>query len=336
LKNIAKYAKVIFIMTFENKPAFSNETGHERAQSELDKFAQNPGLTEMAKLFGQEELSTEPQERLAQLQELAAANWDFRKGAERQATDWDNELLDQEGSEQWNTIFDSATKLGMVESSRPRNRNPDSLVILGGANKAPYDRLHYGIENVDNFGLVAYLGSSRPVNEAEREKAKDYAPDAQTEFDLGCGAFETLLQAHQVSEDRVERNGDIWAWREYEFEIDGETRTGFVLNTPQQIHDTTAGSERRATTYDNYRFFADRAELQNNPDHTVVAVTTGFYVPGQHLPAVQTLTLPYGTAVETIGHDAAYSGAVRKPSQLLQETKAAIDAAVRLHDALTQ
>ncbi len=63
-------------------------------------------------------------------------------------------------------------------------------------------------------------------------------------------------------------------------------------------------------------------------------MTTGFYTQGQGIPAVQELTLPYGTHVETIGHDAAYSGMVRKPSQLLQETKAAIDAAVRLQQKL--
>lgn len=325
-------------MTIENTPSFSpeasNDIGREQAHAELDTFVQNPGLAEMAKLFGREDLSLDSSERLKQLHTLATEHWDFRKGAERQAVEWDDELLDKEGTEQWNTIFAAATKLGMVESSRPVNRNPDYLDILGGANKAPLDRLRYGLESVDSFGLVAYLGASRPVNDAEREKAKDYAPNAQTEFDLGCGAFETLLNARLVSKDKVERNGDIWAWHEYEFELGGETKTGFVLNTPQQIHDTTMGSERRATTYDNYGFFADRADLSKNSDQSVVAVTTGFYVPGQHLPAVQTLTLPYGTNVETIGHDAAYSGANRKPSQLLQETKAAIDAAVRLQNAL--
>jgi hypothetical protein len=50
--------------------------------------------------------------------------------------------------------------------------------------------------------------------------------------------------------------------------------------------------------------------------------------------AQQKLTLKYGTSVETIGHSSDYSGAKRKPSQLLQETKSAIDAAVRLQEAI--
>ena len=231
---------------------------------------------------------------------------------------------------QWNTIFAAADKLGLVQDTDPQNKRPNSLVILGGANKAPLDRLRYGLEHVDDFVQLAYLGSTRPVSDAEREKAKDYAPNAQTEFDLGCGAFEKLVGAKMVDEINEVRNGDVWGMRLYEFERNGEIKHGFVLSTPQQI------GERRATTYDNYKFFADRAELAQDPDHTVVAVTTGFYTAGQHLPGVQELTLEYGTTVETIGHSAEYSGVTRKPSQLLQETKAAIDAAVRLQDALAQ
>lgn len=282
----------------------------------------------MASLFGTETLPENPAERLLALQKVATAHWDFRKGAERQAVDWNVEAIDQEGSEQWNTIFSAADKLGLVRDSEPQTKNPNSLVILGGANKAPFDRLRYGLEQVYNFEIAAYLGSTRPVSEAEREKAKDYAPTARTEAELGYGAFETLLGARMVDEVHEVRYGDVWGMRFYEFEYNGEIKNGFVLSTPQQI------GARRATTYDNFSFFADRAELADNPDYSIVAVTTGIYTAGQHLPGVQELTLKYGTTVETIGHSAEYSGAVRKPSQLLQETKAAIDAAVRLQEAI--
>lgn len=302
--------------------------GHELAKEELESFINSYALADMAHLFGAEELPTDTGERIAFLQELAASNWDFRKGAERQAVNWDDNLLDQEGSEQWNRIFAAADSLGMVESGEPLNKNPDFLVVLGGANKAPLDRLRFGLEQVDSFGQVAYLGSSRAVSDAEREKAAEYAPNAQTEFELGCGAFETLLGAKMVDEIIEERDGDTWGMRLYEFEHAGETKHGFVLSTPQMI------GERRATTYDNYDFFAKRAELSENPDTSVVAVTTGFYVPGQHLPGVQELTQPFGTKLETIGHSAAYSGVVRKPSQLLQEMKSGIDAAARLQASL--
>lgn len=317
--------------TTETQPKVEQQLSPEaKARHELEAFINNPGLAEMARLFGAEELPEDPKEKLLALQKLAAEHWDFRKGAERQAVDWNDELLDQEGSEQWNIIFEAADKLDLVKDTDPHNKRPNSLVILGGANRAPLDRLRYGLEHVDDFEQVVYLGSTRPVSDVEREKAADYAPDAKTEFDLGCGAFEALLGAKKVDEIIEHRNGDIWGMRLYEFERGGETKHGFVLSTPYEI----GQGKRRATTYDNYRFFADRAELAKDPDHSVVAVTTGFYSAGQHMPGVQELTLKYGTDVETIGHSAEYSGVKRKPSQLLQETKAGIDAAVRLQQAL--
>jgi hypothetical protein len=307
----------------------------QKAAVELDNFVSNPGLTEVAGLFGAEQLPTDNAVKLSTLQGLAAQHWDFRKGAERQATNWDDELLDQPGSAQWNTVFSASEKLGLVQNTEPYNKQPNSLVILGGANKAPLNRLQYGLDAVDGFDQVAFLGSSRKVSDTEREKAKDYAPEAQTEFDLGCGAFEKILNAVAVDEIKTMRGDDEWKMRIYRFEQDGAEKHGFVLSTPQKI------GERRATTYDNYKFFAESMELDKDPDHTVVAVTTGHYTQGQHLPAVQELTLKHGTQVETIGHSVEYdainpngSGLTRKPSQLLQETKSAIDAAVRLEDAI--
>ncbi len=314
-------------MNNEQNPEI-NLTSKELASKELNSFVSNPGLTELADLFGVKELPTDTTEKLAVLQDIAARYWDFRKGAERQAVDWNDEVLDQEDSDQWNSVFDAANELGLVQNTEPRNKHPKTLAILGGANKAPLDRLTYGLSVVDDFDQIVYLGSSRIVSDAESAKVAEYAPEAQTEFDLGSGAFEKVLAAKLVSEYTIERNGDTWGTRVYEFERNGVKKTGFVLSTPQTIGD------RRATTYDNYKFFADRAELSDDPEHTVVSVTTGFYVAGQHLPAVQELTLPYGVKVETVGHSAEYSGMVRKPSQLLQETKSAIDAAVRLDKAI--
>lgn len=312
----------------DQAPQLEARTGLEVAKEQLETFINSPALVDMADLFGVAELPSDAAERISVLRQLAESHWDFRKGVERQAVDWNDELVDQEGSEQWNRIFAAADSLGMVASTEPKNKNPDYVVVLGGANKAPYDRLRFALEQVDSFGHVAYLGSSRQISDAEREKAKDYAPDAQTEFDLGCGAFETILGARMVDEIIEERDGDTWGMRLYEFEVDGVTKNGFVLSTPQII------GERRATTYDNYAFFAERAELDENPDTSIVAATTGFYVPGQHLPGVQQLVLPYNAELETIGHSAEYSGVTRKASQLLQEMKSAIDAATKLHDTL--
>lgn len=129
-------------------------------------------------------------------------------------------------------------------------------------------------------------------------------------------------------------NGDTWALREYAFAHNGETKIAFVLNTPIEIHDEGV-PPRRATTSDNYRFFAAQAELGKNPDTSMVAATTSLYTPGQHLSAMRELTLPYGAHVETVGRSAEHSSTKRLPTRLLQEAKAGIDAAVKLQDAIS-
>lgn len=147
-------------------------------------------------------------DRLVALKAVADAHWDFRRGRERQSTSWDDSRLDEPGSRESATVFAAADKLGMVRSGAFSNKTPDYLVVLGGANKAPLDRLKFGLESVVVLGSVAYLGSSRPVSDAEREKAREYAPNAETEFDLGVGAFETLLGAVVQDEVKEVRNGD--------------------------------------------------------------------------------------------------------------------------------
>lgn len=303
------------------------------ARHELESFVLNPGLEDLANIYGLTIEGKAVADRLAETQDLATKNWDFRRGAERQAVAWGEGDLGDPDSAVGQKIFAAANKLKMVESSKPQNQHPSLMVVLGGANRAPLDRLRYGLESVEDAGAVVYLGSSRLISDSEREKAKDYAPDAETEFDLGSGAIETLLGAKRAEGPEVYKlaeAGDEYKVRTFVYEKNGETRYAYACSTPQNI------GERRATTYDNYDFLAEWAQLDEVPGASVVAVTTGFYVPAQHMPAVQELTLRHGVPVETIGHDAAYAGNVRRPSQLLQEAKSALDAATRLQDALSK
>jgi hypothetical protein len=314
----------------ENPKATYRQSSRELAEAELIRFVHNPGLAELASLYGVNKLPEDRTEKIAVLQAIAAKNWDFRKGKERQEVDWDNHYLDQEGSLQRNTVFAATDKLGLVQNTEPKNKHPNTLAILGGDNHAPFDRLKYGLSIVEDFDQLVFLGSSRKLSGTARTNAADYAPNAKTEFELGCGAIDKLLSAKVIDDIIVESEGDSLGLRLYEFERNDEVKYGFALNTPYRV-----GSDRhRATTYDNYRFFVYRVELDKNPDHSVVAVTTGLYTAEQQIPAIQELTLPYGTSVETVGYSAEYVGNIIKPTQLLQEIKAAIDAAVRLNKVL--
>lgn len=71
----------------ELSPTDRPDLRRELAQRQLEAFVYNPGLDDMASLFGKNELPEAQSDRLRVLQNLATDHWDFRKGAERQAVD---------------------------------------------------------------------------------------------------------------------------------------------------------------------------------------------------------------------------------------------------------
>ena len=293
------------------------------AEYTLGTFVGNKGFDLLAGLYNTE-LSADPRERLAKLQELAQ-QWDSRRGQERQAIDW-GEGLDPR-------IEAAARLIGSVDSSRPLNTTPKVGLILGAANRAPFDRLRY-LQTVCDPSLLAYAGSSRPVGAAERAKAREYALHPNDEFDLGGGAFRTALGARLLRGGASQRTGeDTRGWQEYAYtDESGRQRQAFALSTPFELTDTAG--KRRATTYDNLEAVATDPRLGLQAGDTVVQATTQIYAPAQHLVATEVLTLGHGIFVETVGHDAAFSGVTRTSRQYLQEMKAAVDAAAHLQATL--
>lgn len=220
--------------------------------------------------------------------------------------------------------------LGQVESTRPVNKRPKYLVLPAGFGVTNELRGKYGESVIEDCEHVVFLASARPVGDKEREEAG--APEAQDEFDLCCAYFEGKEGAYTANEFSQYRKGELWRTKVYEYTQEGKTRTGWVLSTPRQI------DGHRATTDDNFRFFGDQAGLADDPEASVVIATNSLYVPFQHLTAVKELTLKHGVDVETVGYSADEYAAIkpvkRLASQIEQEAKAAVDAAVRLNDEL--
>lgn len=301
--------------------------GVEAARHHFEKFVYNPGLDDLAGLYGVPELPVGADARLATLRAIANQYWDYRRGFERQEVDW-GALPTGHDSSMSQAILAATRKLGLVESGKPSNRRPDFLVILGSANLAPIDRLSYGLSSVENFNHLVYLGASRSVSQPEQTKVAAYAPNAVTEFDLGCGAFETVLGAKTIAEVNLLMENEPYRVRLYGFQHNGTQKYAWALNTPREVN------YHRATTYDNYRFFAHWANLEKNSADSVVAVTNAYNAHCQGFPGIQELTLPFGTTVETIGYGPASEPSFVSIPQLLQETKAGIDAAARLRASL--
>jgi hypothetical protein len=308
----------------------TDEALYDRAdqlQQDLNHRVQDPAFDALADMFGQE-LPTDDS-RLGVLQDVAARNWDFRKGKERQDVAWEGELADP-NSTAGREVFRHTGRLGLVASTHTILPVYDFGIVTGGANRSPLDRTRYLHEQAAEVDHVLMLGSVRPVNDAERAKAADYAPGATSEFDLMRGAAENVYRLGSYVEDRPKEVG-------YDFR--GEARVYHYNNADGpmiSVLDAPAPadpSKNRPNTVETYAF---ARELFGNElaNADVLVSTNAHFSPFQHIDALGALSLPTGAQVETIGYDAAYGGMNRLPSQLLQETKSYVDAMARLDQSL--
>jgi len=104
-------------------------------------------------------------------------------------------------------IMQTAARMEMVafdEEGAPVNiENPlighyDVVVVLGGARQANLDRARYAITCLDkeraSFMHLVVAGSHRALKDDEQNNAANYAPGAQTEFDLCVGAAKAVAE----------------------------------------------------------------------------------------------------------------------------------------------
>jgi hypothetical protein len=293
----------------------------------LTLFVNNPGIEKIVKEFDPHYTSiTDVNERIDYLAKLAGKHWDFRKGRERYEIT-ETFAMDDPNSELGRVIHEGTRDMEMSKPSTATLFHYSILGILGGAFRSPYNRLKYGLEQDVTYDTLVFLGSEREVLPDEQEQAKDYAPGARTEFDLGCGAIKTIM-------------GDQLAEGEYEEPILG----GRVLhlktkdNLPILVLSAPAlqGGKRANTadTYDFLRRIEEKGFIQN-PTKNILFATAGMYRYAQYFDAVREISLKTGVDIEIVGFAAAYSGKKFKASEFLQELKSAADAAVLLRNAMS-
>jgi hypothetical protein len=296
----------------------------DHATDYLNRFVYSPGLEQIVREIdaGYADMH-DLGERLARLSEIAGKEWDFRKGRERfEVTE--SEPMDHPDSAFGKIVLDGVHQMEIASRSLATLSHYDVVAILGGANMSCYHRLRYALEQKITCNMVVFLGCERPLHDSEKEQVHGYALHAQTEFDLGMEAINTLL-ASQLTDSVREvsmSDGHFTVLQEQ----DGVPVV--ALSAPP------LDGHARATTSDTYQFLRSIEQSSFAPGKNILFVTTAPYRYAQYFDAVRDITLVTGANIETIGYELAYSNAEFKPSKYLQELKSAIEAASRLYDAI--
>jgi len=303
------------------------QDARDHAWDYLVRFAMNPGVEKVAGQFDTHfALIKNPNERLDYLQQLAAKEWDFRKGRERFEVTEEQEI-DQPGNKSGAIIYEGAAYAEMGTSSRATLKKYSIVAVLGGANMGPYYRLKYALEQNVEYGMLAYLGSERALADPEKEISSVYAKGAQTEFDLGKGAI-TSLMTDKLTDDGVGEY-DVFTSEWHITRLQQKDGVPvMLLSSPPFL------GGKRANTADTYDFMRRLEQEAFTPTENILFTTGSLYRYAQYFDAMREICLRTGVDIEIIGFEPRYSGMKFKASQFLQELKAAADASIRLRNAV--
>lgn len=293
----------------------------------IDQWTASQAMRSLVALFGGE---LESDWSLAQRLDFLVSfseRWDFRRGAER--LEAVSSELSKSGE---STVRQAVAALGMTARSEPSKRSYDGILVLGGIATSCKLRTEHAAELVRDVGVrsrvVALLGSARPIPESERALADEFAPAAKTEFDLLNAAAEAAFSVSGYTEVVSERG---------HANLKGVVRRYEHAEPPLvSLSSPSSDPTRRANTDDTFVFFAET--FGTAAGESFLLCTSQVYVPFHLFGALRSLALPYGVFVETVGFPierATGAGALRGVNNLLQEVRSGIQAASRLHQALT-
>ena len=253
--------------------------------------------------------------------------WDFRKMQANGGERWLVEN-DEKCEQHKDLILHHAHLLGMTDAEIP-GEAPDYILPLGGARLANLARAQGAREMADRFSAerfsVVALTGKRPLNEVELPYTAAYAPDAENEYEamnkgLEC-AFE-LSEDEYLETNYITRNCNI-QWSKREYHVCNRNYKVWSLAAPSSV------PERRADSFDTFRFFIDQFKVQEN--QRLLLVTSCIYAPFQLLKFIP---ISFEKKIETdcYGVSPAVAGSqFSKPSNYLQEMKGVVNAIYHLY-----
>ena len=318
-------------MTALELPSWRAVDGDRQRVLELiDAWSRSSVLAAVVDVFGGVMPAERADHRLRWLDEFAAAQWDFRRGGER-----DSIGRSTLSSIQIGTVLAHASALGLAAREVPLRRRYDTVVMTGGMVRAGIVKPRFVAELLES-GLecdhILFLGGFRTFSHEEAVLAQALGIAADDEFGGMLAGLEQAfapLGPPEIIEGARETPHS--SWRHLSWHRHGLPRLS-VLAAP-----SSDPKHRRANSADTYRFWA--SERRTTAERSVLQVTSPIYVPYQSAVAVSILGLDHGLAVETVGASASASdlGPYSQPflaEHHLQELRAAIGAMLALRRRL--
>lgn len=290
-------------------------------------------------------------ERLAYLDGFSAAAWDFRAKAARLTKagylERNQVAVDEVDGEREALATAAARALGLVEARPPASSSYDHVLVLGGLVRANVWRSAYAahlltagrVQAPVVTGLTAFRELARNDSDPSLDEPSLLSafglPDRQTEAEVMEDALVRafgLESALTTSAGGGDENGQQGRFRVASHVTSGLTVDLVAAPNPRSSH--------RANTAQTMTYWAQDV-VHLRPGQTILFVTSSIYVPFQHAVAVQSLGLPFGARVETIGVDHTIIEPAPMPQtfrgvHFLQELRSAVRAYRQLLEAATE
>jgi len=301
-----------------------------RARRAIDTWASSVPVDRLVESFGGTTGGREGRELLDYLGAFSAANWDFRRGRERNLAG-DAALTSAQSA----LVVELAPQLGLAGIERPTRAHYDTVLLTGGMVRAGIVKPRFVAGLLDgglSVNRVVFLGGFRSFGGDEHALAAQLGVDGDDEvFAMLTGMRRAFGALGDPLVERGVADNPHASWCDYSWSAGGVRLS--VVAAP-----SSEPAARRANTADTFRFWA--ANRRSAAERSVLVVTTPIYVPYQATGAVEVLGVEQGLAVETVGVDARASdlGALTQqflPQHHLQELRSAIRAMQSLRARLT-
>lgn len=171
-----------------------SEFVHSNQESQLTAYETLQAGSEFLQHFGVEVSPTEQPDQFLEAMKQLDPRYE---GGVRKLVRWELAADHREWPEDTKqVIMRTAESMGMLKPETPLEGNFDVVIALGGANQQNHERPRYALEAMKkgevSFKQLVIAGSSRKLKEGEQKNTANYAPGAETEFDL-CVAGAAML-----------------------------------------------------------------------------------------------------------------------------------------------